>query len=600
MGKRPAGARHIRTSAPATASPVPGISRIGALPEPTDEAALDGLLSPDGTVPLTPGQPLLLVGDPAAADSRQAALDLDAILSMAFGPETIPDDASSDSRSTAAAGSRDRPGGDDLLDDLLGDWDIGGGSDDPADDFFLPDGGDLDAPFVFPRPPPARIDDAEVVADSTAVVPVPPPQPPADQAVAALQDDVPPALDVLPDLDLDDLFDPAPPPAPPRARPRVDDGPAAPTVGRPVRENRRAAVPELDRVLQIGAARPTLWSTWWPRLIWAALLAGLVYVAFLPYQYEVGGDFVVQPLQRSEARSRTDGEIIAVNVKEGDWVTANDILAVLSNVSQLKDVALNQSDDAKLRADLATMENGAKPEEIAVARESVVSADRVVAVAQKDLDRQQALFNSGTIAEKVLETARNARDAAVSARDEAAAKLALVSSPAKPTEIDAQKAAIARNQQELDFARLLLEYANIRAPQEGQIVSPLSTVPVGAFLPQGGLFAELENNRTVIAEVDMPETSIKEVAIGARAELRLWSDPETSIFGTVSSIAPRAEQRDFGWVIRVEVEVPNPDGRLAANMTGFGKVAAAERPVWQAFTEAIVGFFKIELWSWVP
>ena len=86
----------------------------------------------------------------------------------------------------------------------------------------------------------------------------------------------------------------------------------------------------------------------------------------------------------------------------------------------------------------------------------------------------------------------------------------------------------------------------------------------------------------------------------ATAELRLWSGPEASLYGTVKSIAPRAEPRDFGQVIRVQIEVPNPDGKLAANMTGFGKVSATERPVWQAFTRIIARFFVVEMWSWMP
>ena len=603
MDKRPAGARHIRTSAQATAAPAPGFSRFGVLPE-TAETALDGLLTPDAVDPsalravAAPAEAIGALLTPQAEDglsgADQAALDLDAILSVAFGMEPEP-------VAVPPAGLLS----DDILDDLLGDWDLGTADDpddDPADDPAADPADDLlaepDVPEVPPGIPPqpaARADGAKVISTSASANRGRPPEPELNDDFDQ-PDDAP--GEALPDLDLDDLFAIAPVPAAPspRGKPLVEATPAP----RTARENRRAAVPELDRVLQIGAARPGTWAKWRPRLIWAVILAGLVYVAFLPYPYEVGGDFVVQPLQRSEARSRTDGEIIQVDVAEGDWVKAGDILAVLSNITQLKDLALNEADDAKLRADLATMENGAKPEEIAVAREAVASAELLVSVTRKDLDRQQVLFDSGTIAEKLLDTARNAHAAAVSARDEAAARLALVASAAKPTEIDAQKASIDRNRQELEFARKVLEYTNIRAPQQGQIVSSLSIVPVGAFLPQGGLFAELENNRTVIAEVDMPETYIQEVALGARAELRLWSDPETSIFGTVRSIAPRAEERDFGWVIRVEVEVPNPDGRLAANMTGFGKVAAAERPVWQAFTEAIVGFFKIELWSWIP
>jgi multidrug efflux pump subunit AcrA (membrane-fusion protein) len=146
----------------------------------------------------------------------------------------------------------------------------------------------------------------------------------------------------------------------------------------------------------------------------------------------------------------------------------------------------------------------------------------------------------------------------------------------------------------------MLDYTRIRATSSGQIVNDLKLLPVGTHLANGGLFAVIENNRVAIASVDVPETSIDDVKVGAKVELRLWSDPLESVFGTVKSVAPKAEQRDYGWVVRVDVEVPNPDGHLQTNMTGYGKIRAADRPVWQAFSQTLIGFFKIELWSWVP
>ncbi len=397
---------------------------------------------------------------------------------------------------------------------------------------------------------------------------------------------------------MDDIFAPR---SPNSSRPRADQRAAGGEPRTDTRaEPRRAEVDDLDRVLKMGAVQQTQFQKWRARLLWVLVLAGLVYVAFLPYPYEVGGDFLIEPLQRAEARSRTDGEIISVNVAEGAWVKKGDILAILSNWDEKRDVAVNEADVAKLEADLATMIEGAKPEEIRVASEGLAAAELGVSVKKQDLERQETLFASGTITQKVIEDARNALKLAETARDEARAKLDLVTSGARDTEVDAQRAAIARNAEELAFARLMLEYSNIRAPADGQIVSSLTDVPVGAYLPQGALFAEMEDNRVVIAEVEVPETSIQDVTLGARAELRLWSAPDESLYGTVRSIAPRAEERDFGKIIRVEIKVPNPDGRLAANMTGFGKVQAAERPVWQAFSGAIVGFFSIELWSWLP
>ena len=65
-------------------------------------------------------------------------------------------------------------------------------------------------------------------------------------------------------------------------------------------------------------------------------------------------------------------------------------------------------------------------------------------------------------------------------------------------------------------------------------------------------------------------------------------------------LAPLAEEREFGRVVRVSVRVPNPDGRLASNMTGHAKIEVGERPVWEVFSRIVVRFFEVELWSWLP
>lgn len=400
------------------------------------------------------------------------------------------------------------------------------------------------------------------------------------------RDKTPPSSpDRFDDDSLDDLFDEVTPDAPPAARPASQQS---------------SAMNDLDRILHVGTARPTTRSKWVRRLIWAILLGGLVWLATRPYAFEVGGEFVIQPSVRAEARARTDGEIISVNVKRGDWVNTNDILAVLSNWDEALDVNLNEADGARLRADLETMKAGARPEQIAIAVEALHTAEVQVEISARDLERKEALFASKTIAERELLEARDAHDVAVSRRNEARANLQLAQSKPRESEMAAQLAAIARNDEETDFARLMLESTNIRAPVSGQIVSDLGKVPVGAYLATGALFAEIENNRTVIAEINLPEVTVHEVSIGAPVELRLWSAADTSIYGKVSAIAPRAEPTELGPVVPVLVEVENPDGWLAPNMTGFGKITAGNLPVWQVFTRAVYRFFTIEVWSWLP
>ena len=406
---------------------------------------------------------------------------------------------------------------------------------------------------------------------------------------------------------------PAPTPAAvPAPVPVPADTPPAPAKRRGLLGRRRAEVPavddaedsggnDLDRVLKINKHARKKRNKWVNRGIWAVLIAGFIWVCMLPYDMEVGGEFIVQPIDRAEVRARTDGQIIELRVQEGDWVQKDEIMAVLDNEDEKRDIEVRELELVQLHAQLRILEFGARPEEIAVARQSVETAQIQVEIKTNDVAKTQQLLDRGTIPEAEFTDAVDALRLAEAGLEEAQAGLDLVQAQASEDEIIAAKANIQKLEAELAFARLLLEQTNIRANAEGQIVSTMAEVPIGAYLTQAGEpFALLENNRTVVAEIEMPETSIDEVEIGANVELRLWSDTGNSVFGTVESISPKAEERDFGRIVRVQVRVPNPDGKLAAEMTGHGKVQAATRPVWEVFTRIIVRFFEVELWSWLP
>ncbi len=357
---------------------------------------------------------------------------------------------------------------------------------------------------------------------------------------------------------------------------------------------------DLDLVLgRTGVARAPR-RKWPARLFWLAVLAGLVYVAFLPYSYEVGGDFIVEPIEQAQVRARTAGEITQVFVSEGDWVRENQIMAVMSNWDKVRDIAVRRAELNGLRADLETLMAGPRPEAIAMAQEAIQAADVQIGIAKQDLERKQKLFDRGTITATALENAQNALKVAEAQKNEALAARDLASAGALESEIKAAKADIERNEKDLEYAELQLEQTRIRAVTDGQIVSSLDTVPVGAFLNQGDLFAVLENNRELVAQIEVPETDIGDVKLGAKVELKTWSEADSSVWGEVYRIAPRADTRDFGRIVRVSVKVPNPDGALSSNMTGYAKVAAGEAPVWEVFSRVIQRFFQVELWSWIP
>ncbi|TCP63424.1 multidrug resistance efflux pump [Rhodovulum bhavnagarense] len=411
--------------------------------------------------------------------------------------------------------------------------------------------------------------------------------------------------------DLDLLLDAAL--APPASNPDVDpatrpsalpltvDGPA---IDHPKRRKRgpegAAASAALDDVLAQTPSPRNRTGRSPMLLVWVLLLGTLFGAGLYPYPFSVGGEFIVQPVERTQIRARTAGEIIALHVREGDWVEKGKILASLSKWDVERDIAVLEAELERQRAELATLTADPRPEEVELAMQGVAAARAGFTAAQEDLVRKQQLFERGAVAQSVLEAARAAHAVAQAELQRSEAGLDLLRSPALQSEVDAATAEIDRIRQDLGFARLRLEHTDIRALANGQIVSTMSGISVGTYLREGDLFAELADNRTVLAEIEVPETEIDEVAIGADVTLKPWSAPNANLSGTVMRRAPAAEERDFGRVTRVVVEVPNPRGTLAGNMTGHAKIEVDERPAWQVFSRVLFRFVEVELWSWLP
>lgn len=336
------------------------------------------------------------------------------------------------------------------------------------------------------------------------------------------------------------------------------------------------------------------------RLIWAGILGVLAVVMFLPYPYEAGGDFTILPAARVEVPARVDGEVLHVYVKEGDWVEAGQILALLSDWDEERDLAVTAAKLDQAAAILQRLEEGAKLEQVQLAIRQVESAKVRITFSKLETERQTDLYKTGHASRKAFEKAQSEYQKDLADLAVARANLTLVRSDATESEIEAAKAEVRALTREYEYRQDELERTRIRAPAAGRIVTPNLQLQRGKYLPVGGLFAELEDNRVVRAEIDVPETDIDEVRVGDKVRLKPWGYSDTILLGRVASIAPTAEVKSYGRVVRVKSDIPNPDGMLKSEMTGYAKIEGSEMPVWEAYTRLFVRFFRIEFWSWIP
>jgi putative peptide zinc metalloprotease protein len=125
------------------------------------------------------------------------------------------------------------------------------------------------------------------------------------------------------------------------------------------------------------------------------------------------------------------------------------------------------------------------------------------------------------------------------------------------------------------------------------------------------------------AEVEVPEEEGAAVQPGADVQVAPWAFANRTFHGTVVKIAPVAttssarssdevfsSQSSAGaqvslsgtssTVVRVITEIPNPDGLLKSEMTGYAKIAAGYRPVWRVLFGPLIRWVRVEVWYWLP
>jgi multidrug resistance efflux pump len=337
-----------------------------------------------------------------------------------------------------------------------------------------------------------------------------------------------------------------------------------------------------------------------PRVVWGMILAGLLAVAFLPYDYEAGGSVEFLPAARAQAVARTSGEVVEILVAEGDIVTRGQLLARLSSWDQENGIKVTQAMLEGAEANLARLQAGAKPEELELATRELERARVSLSFSEAEANRARELVATGTISQQAYEAAIAAYDADLAGLEVAQANLDLVRSGATEEEIAIATAEVARLTEELAFRQDELARTRIEAPMDGRVITADLELRHGAFLTVGETLVEIEDAATITAMIAVPEADIALIAPGDAVRLRIWGQGAGEITGTVRDIAPVASGTTQGNVVQVEASFANEAGLLRSGMTGYAKVDGAEMRVWEAYLRSIRRFFEIEVWSWIP
>lgn len=261
----------------------------------------------------------------------------------------------------------------------------------------------------------------------------------------------------------------------------------------------------------------------------------------------------IQAFFVTDLYAKSSGYVSQINSDIGDRVRSGQTLAVIANPELQAQSDKSQADVQRAAA------------AIEVAKRQVTGMQADLALQEVTLRRQKELFAGKAATAQTLDEAQ-ARHA-VSAANLAIAKARVVGAEA---DLKIAKA-------EADRVQALLQYDRILAPFDGvvtqRLVNPGDLVQAAISTRTTPLFT-IQQIDTVRVLADVPEASVAGIRPGLATDVTLYGAVGTTIHGSVTRIATALDPATR--TMRVEIDLPNPDGRLRPGM--YAKVTLKLEP----------------------
>jgi HlyD family secretion protein/macrolide-specific efflux system membrane fusion protein len=271
-----------------------------------------------------------------------------------------------------------------------------------------------------------------------------------------------------------------------------------------------------------------------------------------------------------------------IAVKVGDRVKAGQVIARLEQDDLRAAVAKARGDLAGDEAKLATVRNGARPEEIRAAEAALrrAKADRLLA--QVNLQRYRQLYeDDGGIALQQVDSAARDFDVAAEQLRVTDEQLALTRAKYTPEDLQYAEAQVAQSRAALKISEANLGYATITAPMSGVVASV--SIQQGETVTSGSAAAQAPTLVTIIdlnrLQVDayVDETDIGKVQAGQPATFTVDAFPDKEFTGKVTTIYPKALIQQNVVTYDVVIAIENPEGLLRPDMTANTTITVARR-----------------------
>lgn len=274
------------------------------------------------------------------------------------------------------------------------------------------------------------------------------------------------------------------------------------------------------------------------------------------------------------------GRLLAVSVREGQWVKEGEELARLDDTLERLSREARAAEARAATAQVDLLLAGAREEDIKSLREELGAARSAESLAHTELERARTLAGRGITTAAQLDGVKGALEQATARRRNMEFRLASLKSGARSQEIEAAQA---RAEAAATAVRAADERIAMHVLKTDQAALVLDVhLDPNEFAPIGVPVVTLGDVRHPYVDVFVPQARIDEVSIGTVMSVRVDAVSE-ALTGSVIYIANRteftprflfSERERPNLVIRVRVRIEDPEAKLRAGVPAFVRVAS--------------------------
>jgi len=277
----------------------------------------------------------------------------------------------------------------------------------------------------------------------------------------------------------------------------------------------------------------------------------------------------IQPEKSINVSPKSSGRLKSLLVKEGQSVTAGQILAYMDESNTLGQITQADGQLAAAQASLDLLRAGNRSQDIAQAQANLTNAQATLEQSEIVYRQNQQLYKEGAIASRDLDASRTTMEANRAKVTQARESLSLQKAGSRPEDIDRAQAQVVVAVGTLQTAQAELEDTVIRAPFDGVVmrkyadpgsfVTPTTSSSSVSSATASSILALASNNQVV---ANVAEANIAQIAVGQEVSFQVDAYPNKKFSGRVVSISPQAIVNQNVTSFEVKAEITSKDKEM--------------------------------------